>query len=396
MHEHVMPGHTAQDHVHTLHPRPSVPCPGRPAARRPDRRPDRRRAAALAGALLAAPLGAQTAVSPADRATLEGSSFTHFPLGRENARFQFLHSDLPVGMVVSGHAYRRDATQVRGLVDGFVADLEVALSLSPNTPATASATFANNTGPSPTVVLPRTAVTFPATDRPALDPSPLFDLVVPYQFPFVLPANPATVCVDMVLHGNVTSGGPNRNISIYLDAHELHTNGSSEQPGFRTGTGCAAPGNSATSFATMSMWHLGTASQFDVSLRNGVPDDGTNLTRAWLALGLDLVNWPWPARPECVQQSSTNVWFVLGGTDAQGRYDGSLANLPLLPPGYRIWCQAGSIHLGTGDLAFADASGIVTPPPGPTPLPAVRISASTDRTAASGSVSSAVPVTLFY
>src|SRR5690606_3959418 len=93
---------------------------------------------------------AQT-VSPLDRTALEGSSYSHYPLGRHNARMQTLHDDIPGGTLITGHAYRRDAIGVRGLVDGFQADLQVTLSMSPNTAAQASGTFANNTGSNPVV-----------------------------------------------------------------------------------------------------------------------------------------------------------------------------------------------------------------------------------------------------
>jgi hypothetical protein len=351
----------------------------------------------LAVTCLLTAAGAQTAVSPADRTQLEGSSFTHFPLGRPDARFQFLHADLPPGMVVHGHAFRRDAGQVRGLVDGFAADLQVTLSVSANTPATASSTFANNVGTGATVVLPRTVVVFPSTDRPALDPSPTFDLVVPYQLPFVLPAQPATLCVDTVMFGNSSAAGVDRNLSIYLDAHELQTNGTQEQPGFRMGSGCAATGATTLATATMSLWHLGSTLRLDVAARDGARDDGSGLVHSFLGLGIATVGVPWPFRPQCVMQSSTEHWFALPGTnDATGDLDGSIAGLPVLPAGFRLYLQVGSIKLGTTDLTLSDLTTLVTPPAAAAQLPAVRIAASTSRTATTGAVSTAVPVTQFF
>lgn len=351
----------------------------------------------LACAALTAAGLSQSAVSPSDRAQLEGSSFTHFPLGRFNARMQTLHSDLPPLQIVHGHAFRRDAVTVRGIVDAFAVDLEVTLSLAPHAPSQASGTFANNVGTGAVAVLPRTTVAFPSTDRPQLDPAPSFDLMIPYQVPFVLPAQPATVCVDTVIFGNVSAAGPDRNLSIYLDAHENYADGRNEQPGFRTGSGCAAPGRTAAAFATMSLWHLGTSMRLDVAARNGVPDDGTGLARTFVCLGAGRVQWPWPLRPACVQQSSCEVWFALPNpNDTSGNNDASLSNLPVLPPGHRLWCQAGSIHLQSGDFAFGDASTLITPPAGPAQIPAARIVASSDRSAASGTVSFAVPVIEFF
>ena len=122
--------------------------------------------AALAGTASAQIM---TAVSPQDRTTLEGSSFTHFPIGRASARMQTLHADLAPGTLLSGHAYRRDAVQVRGVVDAFSCDMQVTLSMSTKLPTQASTTFAQNRGTNPVVVLPRTIIAFPATNRPSID-----------------------------------------------------------------------------------------------------------------------------------------------------------------------------------------------------------------------------------
>ena len=68
-----------------------------------------------------AALPAQTAVvSPSDRTALEGSSFTHYPLGRRSARVQTLHDDVPAGTLLSGPQLparrdRRCAATVAGL-----------------------------------------------------------------------------------------------------------------------------------------------------------------------------------------------------------------------------------------------------------------------------------------
>ncbi len=350
-------------------------------------------------ALLAQLLPGQhpSTVSPADRMALEGSSFTHLPLGRFNARMQTLHADIQGGTVLTGHGYRRDAAQVRGRVDGFLCELQVTLSLSPNQPNRGSATFANNVGGNPVVVLPRQFVNFAPTDRPALDPAPTFDLLIPYQVPYLMPAQGGVLCVDIEIWSNQSVAGPNRNLSIYLDAHENYADGRAEQPGFRFGQGCAAPGSTTPANATMTLWQLGTQMQLDVALRNGVADTGTGLARAWLALGVQQSAQPWPTIPTCTLWGSTDTWFTLPGVpDAQGDYDGSLTNLPLLPAGIRLWCQAGSAHLGSGALAFSDGTTLVTPPAGPLPIPVCRIANSNDHTAATGTVSYAVPVMGFW
>lgn len=347
----------------------------------------------LAAAILPAQVAA---VSPSDRQSLEGSSFTHFPLGRADARMQTLHRDVPGGTLITGHAYRRDAITVRGLVDGLQCDLEVSVSMSPNLPTQASTTFANNVGPNPVVVLPRTIVTFPSTQRPTLDPAATFELAIPYTTPFVVPAGGGTVCVDVTIFGNSTPAGPNQNVSVYLDAHENYTNGNAEQPGFRTFQGCPAPGSTTNCTSSMTLWRLATGTRFDVSIRDGVPDTGNGLTRPFLMLGTGLDGSPWPLSPNCPFWSSTELWFALpGAMNAQGDYDGTLTGLPHLPSGYRLWCQAGSIDLGTVGMAFSDAVTMVTPPAGPLPIPVSRVINSTNHTAATGTVSNAVPVIAF-
>jgi len=343
-----------------------------------------------------ATLLAQT-VSPADRSLTEGSSFSHLPLGRASARMQTLHADIPAGTWIHGHAYRRDAIGVRGQVDGFAAELQVTLSVSPNLPTRASTSFANNIGSQPVVVLPRTWVSFPATQRPGLDPSPQFELLVPYQASFQMPPSGGTLCVDVEVFGNLSAAGADRNLSIFLDSHEQYTDGRAEQPGFRFGQGCPPPGQTAAASATLTYWVRQGLSQFDVALRNAGRDDGSGLLRAWLGVGLAPSNLPWPLQPNCTLWSSVEAWFLLPGVpDVSGNLDASLPNLPLLPPGYRLWCQAGSGHFGTGALAFSDGSTLRTPAPGILPIPVSRVANSNDRSAATGTTSYAVPVMQFF
>lgn len=349
--------------------------------------------------LCSAPLAAQQVltVSPVDRTTVEGSSFTHFPLGRANTRMQTLHRDVPGGTLLSGHAYRRDAVGVRGQVDAFTCDLAVTLSLSPNLPTQVSTAFANNVGSAPVAVLPRTVLAFPATQRPGLDPAPAFELTIPYQVPFLMPAGTNTLCVDVQIFGNGSAAGTNQNLSIYLDAHEQFADGRTEAAGFRTGQGCVAPGQTAACYANLSLWRLATGNRLDVSVRNGVLGNSLGSTRAFVTLGLQQAGAPWPTRPDCPFWSSAEVWFPLSGTTtATGDYDGSLTNLPTLPPGFRLWCQAGTIDLATVGMSFSDAVTLVTPALGSVPIPVSRVANSTDHTAATGTVSYAVPVMAFF
>lgn len=340
---------------------------------------------------------AQAVVSPADRALFEGSSFTHLPLGRADARMQTLHLDVPGGTVITGHAYRREAAGVYGQVVGFQCDMQVTLSMAPHQPDQASTAFAQNVGPNPVVVLPRQLIGLVPTTRPTRDPAPGFDLLVPYATPFTVPAAGGTLCVDVEVFGNVTPSGNDRNFNVYLDAHQLYANGDSEQPGFRYGAGCAPAAGGAATYGWFSLWHRGTALDLELSLRNGCADAGNALTRVWVALGLQQQLAVWPPRPQCPLYSSNDVWFVLpGSTDGHGDYDGALAGLPLLPGGYRLWCQTGSVDLGNGDYSFGDGVTLTTPMPGPLPIPSCRVANSNDHTALTGALSFAVPVMEFF
>ena len=336
--------------------------------------------------------------SPLDRAALEGSSYSHYPLGRHNARVQTLHDEIPGGTILNGHAYRRDAIGVRGQIGGLQSDLQVTVSMAPNPAAQASSVFANNIGPNPVVTLPRTVLAFPATDRPSLDPAGTWELMIPYAVPFLVPSAGGTVCVDVEVFGNLTTTGPNRNVSLYLDAHQQFADGRAVQPGFRTGVGCPAPGSTDNCYANLDLWRLANATtEVDVSIRDGVADSGTATTRGFLTMGNSIDGTPWPMRADCPFWSSSEIWFLLPGTMTNtGSYDGTLSNLPLLPPGYRLWCQAGSIDLGNLDMSFSDAVTLVTPPSGSLPIPAMRVANGSNQSATSGSVSASVPVMAFF
>ena len=331
--------------------------------------------------------------SPTDRAVFEGSSSTHYPLGRAAMRLQTLHADLPGGAVLQGIAYRRDAVNLRGIIDAFQADLEVRVSMSPRTPTTASATFAANEGPAPTTVLPRTVVQFPAVDRPLLDPALAAEYAIPWAVPFVVPTGGGCVCLDVVVRGNSTAAGPNRNFSVWLDAHELRTDGWSEAPGFRFGSGCAAPGSTAPSTMSASLWLGPTGSRVDTTMRNGLPDDGTGRVLVALAIGLANPLVALPGGAGCTLFTSGEWWQLLPGTTGPAGEHAASVALPALPPGYRLWMQQAS--LAPGALTLSDGNTLQTPPPALPAPTAVRIAHASDPSSATGTVSFAVPVVRF-
>ena len=269
-------------------------------------------------ALCAIPQG----VSPEDRTSLEGSTSTSYPLGRFNARVQQLHADLPPGLTqIRGHAYRRDAALVRGPVPGFKVELEISLSSSPRQPNSASRTFAENRGTSPTVVLPRTVVSFPSTERPSADPAPSFELEIPYDRPFLRPPGGGALCLETVVFGNLRPSGPDSNFQVYQDAHQLFADRRSVQPGFRFGQGCAPPNSTAAGFANFEITRWGTTLDLEISARNGIPDDGTQMAWSFLMLSATPFNGPWQFRPDCIQGTNIEIWTVLGQNDSKGQLD---------------------------------------------------------------------------
>ena len=106
---------------------------------------------------------------------------------------------------------------------------------------------------------------------------------------------------------------------------------------------------------------------------------------------------PWPRRLGCNLLTSTDFWKVLPGSmTTGGTWDGNLGPLASLPPLTRIFLQSGSFDLTSGTLVLGDLTRITVPPPGPTERIAVRIAHGADHSSAIGTVSSAVPVTLFF
>ena len=340
---------------------------------------------------------AQQFVSPSERSALEGSSYTHYPLGRASARVQTLHDHIPGGAWIAAHAYRRDAVAIRGNVAGLSCELQVTLSMAPHTAANASPSFAANVGSHAVVVLPRQFISIPATARPSLDPAPIFELIVPYIVPFQVPPHGGTLCVDVEVFGNLTNAGADQNASLYLDAHQQFADGRARQRGFRLMQGCPAPGSAAACHAWMDLWNMpGGRSEIDVSIRNGVPATSASTARGFLLLGNRLSSYVWPLRADCPLHSSGELWFALPGPmSASGSYDGTL-DLPPLPPGLRLWCQAGSIALSSVAMSFSDAVTLVSPPLGPVPRPCMRIANGSDVWAPTGAVSASVPVMAFF
>jgi hypothetical protein len=336
-------------------------------------------------------------VSPADRVTLEGSSSTTYPLGRFDCRLQQIHADLgPAARSIAGHAYRRDAQALRDSVDPFATELEVVAVVSATAPDQAATTFAANLGGSPVTVLSRTTVSFPSTSRPVADPAPVFELRIPWSTPFQLPAG-APLCLDVTVHGNQTIGGPDRNFTPYLDAHELFRDGRNVQPGYRFGDGCAALATTRSHSARLEMTIFADGSMtLGIDSRDGVASSAAAPASAVLLLGLGFSPIDLPFKPGCRILPSVDALLVLPGpNDANGDWSGSLPVASAVSPGMRFFAQVASGIAGV-DLTLSDGSVLTVPPLAPTVLPAVRIASGSDRSAPSGALSTTVPVTEFF
>ena len=347
-------------------------------------------------AATALPLSAQGIVSPADRATYEGSSSTTYPLGRFDARVQQLHADLgAAAMTLNGHAYRRDAVSLRGQVASYQIELSVTVSLSPNTPAQASRTFAQNVGAT-VDVLPRTLVSLPATNRPPQGPASVFELRIPWATPFAYPAGGGTLCLDTTVHGNSGPNGQNANFTPYVDAHQLFNDGRAIQPGYRYGQGCSRPSGGSAASASFELRHLPGGIDFDIKARGGMATDASGNGVSILLFGFQRAAQPWAVRPNCQMLTSLELFGQLPTPNtATGSWNGTLQGVGALTPGLAFHVQVASGHALNG-VTLSDASDMVVPPLGPMPVTAARIAHGTDRTSSTGTVSLTVPVTEFF
>lgn len=358
----------------------------------------RRIAASLV--FLSSGLCAQSTVSPNQRALFEGNTSSPFPLGRANGRFQQIHADLgSTPRMITGHAYRADALGARSPIANFDVDLQIVLADAANSPAAASTTFANNVGGNSVAVLPRAMVSFPATTRPVTDPAPTFELRIPYSRPFAYSGN-APLLVDVVVQGNQTQRGPDLNFQAWLDAHESATDGRNDQPGYRFGSGCPAPGQSIAASARFTATRfLDGSLQLEIDARDGVPTTVLSPATSALVIGLGVQSLPWPLNPACVLHPTLDVAVNLpGANDVNGDWNGVLSVPSAIAAGQRFALQvvSGAPGAQNGDATFSDGSMLTIPPIGSLPIPAARVANSSDRDATTGTYSRSVTVTEFF
>ena len=263
----------------------------------------------------------------------------------------------------------------------------------------ASPNFASNVGQNLTTVLNQTRIAFPAVSRAIVAPAPSFEYFVPFGQAFTLPPN-TPLLVDVIVHGNTRPGGQvDANFSAYLDAHEQPGNGDEIVSGYRYGSGCSAPGTTRLHTTRFEMVRDQSSNlTLDIDSRDGVPDLGLGTPMVAMIASTTNTPLPWPGNPLCVFEPRIDASLTLGANDAMGDWNGTLATIPNLAPGFQLTSQIVSAIPGAGpdQLTVSDPS-VVTVPPGRAATPtAVRISSSNDRNASSGTLSTTVPVMMFF
>ncbi len=342
------------------------------------------------GLAVAAAPRAQSTVSPYERVNLEGSSSTIYPLGRAHMRLQQLIGDLPTqAMTFQGHAYRRDATTVRGIVNAFRSQISVLASPSPRTTTTASTTFADNQS-NPQTLLNQAWISFPQTDRPTGDVASTFELRIPWTTPLSW-SGQGVLCLETLVHSNDVNGLPDRNFSVYQDAHDLSRT-SSRQPGYRYGQGCAPQGSTTRAYASLDLVRTTTGLDLEISSRAGVPTDANGPALAVLMLGITSANWSWPSRPECTVMLAPLATDILGINDAAGSLDVTRRGVGGGLAGRTVLAQVFTLQPTTGASSISDGTRLVIPTLPPSQLLHVRIANGDDHNALTGTVSYSVPV----
>lgn len=142
-------------------------------------------------------LRAQTLVSPAEYATVEGPRATDLPFSVASLRYQQADRSVQGGpRILLAMAFRRDGCITTSAAARVV---ELSIQLSDSTCAL-STTFAANYQPNLTTVFPRTNVNFAAWTPPAACPAP-FDNEIPFSTPFVYPGT-SDLLFELQVFGN--------------------------------------------------------------------------------------------------------------------------------------------------------------------------------------------------
>lgn len=176
-----------------------------------------------------------TAVFPSDHASVEGSTFDRrlpFTSGatvHTQIVYEAIDLQVPNGSSITQLGFRRDSTTVSL---GATLDLQVFITATTVSAATATNNFANNQTSTPVEVFTRKQFVLPDLGNP-LNPNPNGNLVlIPLDVPFAYTAG-SNLAVDYWVHGSSANGS----IDYYLDK------GSFLATRAQYGTGCTASNN---------------------------------------------------------------------------------------------------------------------------------------------------------
>ena len=286
-------------------------------------------------ALLGAGTSAQTTsyIAPFGYQSNTGDSNNTIPWRAGSATYQQIHnaSDLawvfpgPVA-IIRGISFRPASTYT---LIGRSLDAQITLSATTVSSTTATATFATNLGPSPTVTLPYTTITLPNAPSTAVpNPQTWF---FPFQTPFPYSLTAGNLCWEMRTKNSTST------VSSFTDAATIPTPNACFMP--LLGSGCIATGQ--TQPATIGVRSLAVATgAFTNQLDRGA-------ISAPAAMVLGLVAQPLTLPSLCAALETVPVLSFNGTTDALGTWNLglTLGNLSALPRS-NVYAQ----------FAFADAN----------------------------------------
>jgi hypothetical protein len=307
-------------------------------------------------------------------------------------RYQQIFASPSTTRILSGHSYRRDALNGRGVIDGFRARIQVRLGVSLTAPDAPSTTFEDNLGIGATTVLDLGWIDVAGTDLP-LGPPGDFEFVIPYTSPYAWLGADA-LCMDIEIVENELSSGPNRNFSPSIDAHELFAGVRNIQPGYDFGVGCAAAGSTARASAEFEVRHMGTHHDLFIDSQNGVPSLPGLPTQSILLLSWTQTEFVWPPQSSCFAYGDPVIAHYLGDSSVTGDWSGSV-NVGQPAPYFEAIGQIATLNAATGELVLSQGSRLIAPGPS-VGITSSRIVHGSNHLSATGTVSFVVPVTRFF
>lgn len=329
--------------------------------------------------LSALPAQLQRAVAPAGHANLDGITQNTIPFWSASATYQQVHdqSDLAVVLnntptTIKGLSLRKDGSTIQAASQARTMDVQITLGVTPVDSQTATATYATNLGPSPTVVLPWTNISMPAMTNISL-PNP-FQVVIPFATPLLYPpAAGNNLCWELRLRNNSNTA------AVYIDSTAF-------QVGLMAnfGVGCTATGGSAAAkIGIRTLQITQNPAPYRNRLENALPS-----TPAVFLFGLQRQQI---VLPLCSNLEIVPLIDIAGATNNLGQWD---LTLPLPPfqntPAAELVAQFAFLDAGLQNgIGLSDASAIRTPPSSSTKLTRLYTSTSGSATGNENSTTAA-------